>query len=81
VWGRGATGNRRLTGLLEVAWPARVAALNLGVALRTFGPPSGWPVTVAWWLVGLALGSFLLLTVAALIWRTGAERSGGSQAR
>jgi nitrite reductase (NO-forming) len=77
VWGRGAAGNRRLTGLLEVAWPARVAALNLGVALRTVGPPGGWRVTVAWWLVGLALGSFVLLAMAALAGRTVTDPSGG----
>jgi len=71
VWGRGAWGNRRLTRLLEVAWPARVAALNLGVALLTFGPrvQGGWAARVGWWLAALGSGSFVLLAGAALAWR------------
>ncbi len=65
--GRGAQGNRQLTRLLELGWPVRVVALNLGVVLRTFGPSSGWTVRTGWWLVGLGVGSFVLLSVAALV--------------
>ncbi|HZC99677.1 MAG TPA: hypothetical protein VFA46_05655 [Actinomycetes bacterium] len=75
VWGRGAWGNRRLTRLLEVGWRTRVGALNLGVALRTFGPQSGWAAEVAWWLVGLGVGSFVLLAGAALVWRVAVDAS------
>jgi nitrite reductase (NO-forming) len=69
VWGGGPWGNRRLTRLLEAGWQARVVALNLGVALRTFGPRDGWPAELAWWLIGLGVGSFVLLAGAALAWR------------
>lgn len=48
------------------AW-ALLAAVNLGVALRTFGPATGWTVPVAWWLIGLGIGWFVLLAVAAMI--------------
>jgi nitrite reductase (NO-forming) len=65
--GRGPQGNRRLTRLLELAWPARLVAVNLGVALRSFGPSAGWTVPVAWWLVGLGIGWFVLLLVAAMV--------------
>lgn len=65
--GRGALGNRRLTRLLELAWPARLVAVNLGVALRTFGPAAGWTVPVAWWLIGLGMGWFVLLAMAAML--------------
>jgi nitrite reductase (NO-forming) len=75
VWGRGAFGNRRLTRLLEVAWPVRVAALNLGVALVTFAPHDwgGWAGRVGWWLAGLGAGSFVPLAGAALAWRVAGE--------
>jgi nitrite reductase (NO-forming) len=78
VWGRGAWGNRRLTRLLQIAWPARMVTLNLGVALRTFAAPDGWIARVGWWLVGLALASFVLLTLMALGWRmvAGADPAG-----
>jgi nitrite reductase (NO-forming) len=72
--GRGALGNRRLTRLLELAWPARLAAVNLGVALRTFGPATGWTVPVAWWLIGLGIGWFVLLAVAAMVAARAAHR-------
>jgi nitrite reductase (NO-forming) len=72
--GRGALGNRRLTRLLELAWPARLAAVNLGVALRTFGPATGWTVPVAWWLIGLGIGWFVLLAVAAMVAARAAQR-------
>jgi hypothetical protein len=49
VWGRGAHGNRRLTAVLEVGWPARVAAWNLGVLLLTVGPGHGWTVAGRCW--------------------------------
>jgi nitrite reductase (NO-forming) len=65
--GHGARGNRRLTRLLELGWPARVTALNLGVALRTFGPSAGWAMLVGWWLIALGVGSFLLLAIAAMV--------------
>jgi nitrite reductase (NO-forming) len=61
VLGRGAWGNRRLGGVLEVGWPVRVAAVNLGVLLLTAGWAAGW------WLVGLGLGSFVPLAAVALV--------------
>ncbi len=64
-WGRGAHGNRRLTTVLEVGWPARVAAWNLGVLLLTIGPGHGWTVAGRW-LVGFGLGSFVPLGAAVL---------------
>ncbi|MFL6252102.1 MAG: hypothetical protein ACJ75N_16550 [Actinomycetes bacterium] len=63
VFGRGAWGNRRLTAILELGWPPRVAAVNLGVAALVAGPV---PV-VGWWLAGLGLGSFVPLAVVALV--------------
>jgi len=63
VFGRGAWGNRRLTGILELGWPLRVAAVNLGVVALVVGLPP----PVGWWLAGLGLGSFLPLAVAALL--------------
>ena len=65
VWGRGAHGNRRLTAVLEVGWPARVAAWSLGVLLLTVGPGHGWTVAGRW-LAGFGLGAFVLLGAAAL---------------
>ena len=62
VFGRGAWGNRRLTGILELGWPLRVAAVNLGVAALVAGP-----APVGWWLAGLGLGSFVPLAVVALV--------------
>ena len=63
VFGRGAAGNRRLTGILEWGWPVRVAAVNLGVVALVAGvaPAAGW------WLAGLGLASFVPLAVAALV--------------
>jgi nitrite reductase (NO-forming) len=83
VWGRGAGGNRRLTRLLEVAWPARVVALNLGVALLTFAShgEQGWAGRIGWWLAGLGSGSFVLLAGAALAWRVAQEARPGHPAR
>jgi nitrite reductase (NO-forming) len=62
VFGRGAWGNRRLTAILELGWPLRVAAVNLGVLALV----AGLPPAVGWWLAGLGLGSFPPLAVAAL---------------
>jgi nitrite reductase (NO-forming) len=62
VFGRGAAGNRRLTGILEWGWPARVAAVNLGVLVLV----AGWGTSVGWLLAGLGLGSFVPLAAAAL---------------
>jgi nitrite reductase (NO-forming) len=82
VLGHGPQGNRRLTRLLELGWPVRVALLNLGVALRTFGPDTGWTVRTGWWLVGLAAGSFVLLAIAALVRATVLDNSArGGQER
>jgi nitrite reductase (NO-forming) len=67
VFGRGAWGNRRLTGILELAWPARVGAVNLGVLAVVAAPAGGAVATAGWWLAGLGLGSFLPLAVAALV--------------
>jgi nitrite reductase (NO-forming) len=69
VWGRGAYGNRKLTGMLETAWPLRVAAVNLGVALLVTGSPGGWAAHAGWWLAGLGLGAFVPLAAAVLAWR------------
>jgi nitrite reductase (NO-forming) len=63
VFGRGAAGNRRLTGILEWGWPPRVAAVNLGVV----GLGAGGGPGAGWWLAGLGLGSFVPLAVAALV--------------
>src|SRR5215218_8729194 len=63
VFGRGAAGNRRLTGILEWGWPARVTAVNLGVLVLV----AGWGPAVGWWLAALGLGSFVPLAVAALV--------------
>jgi nitrite reductase (NO-forming) len=62
VFGRGAWGNRRLTGILELGWPLRVAAVNLGVLLVA----AGWASTAGWWLAGVGLGSFVPLAAVAL---------------
>jgi nitrite reductase (NO-forming) len=67
VFGRGAFGNRRLSGILELAWPLRVTAVNLGVALLVTRPAGEWPSTMGWWLAGLGLGSFVPLAAAALL--------------
>jgi nitrite reductase (NO-forming) len=76
VWGRGAHGNRTLTSALEVGWPVRVVALNLGVALLAFGPERGWAVLGGRWLAGLALGSFVLLAGAVLARRVVGDARG-----
>jgi nitrite reductase (NO-forming) len=83
VWGRGAWGNRRLTRLLEVAWPVRVVALDLGVALLTFAPRGerSWAGRVGWWLAGLGSGSFVLLAAVALAWRVVEETGQDEPAR
>jgi nitrite reductase (NO-forming) len=62
VFGRGAWGNRRLTAILELGWPLRVAAVNLGV----LGLVAGVRPAAGWWLAGLGLGSFVPLAVVAL---------------
>jgi nitrite reductase (NO-forming) len=62
AFGRGAWGNRRLTAILELGWPLRVAAVNLGVLALV----AGLPPAVGWWLAGLGLDSFPPLAVAAL---------------
>lgn len=66
IFGRGAYGNRRLTGILELGWPLRVAAINLGVLLLMAWPASGRVATLGWWLAGLGLGGFVPLAAAAL---------------
>jgi nitrite reductase (NO-forming) len=73
VWGRGAHGNRRLTGLLEAGWPLRVAALNLGVAAVTVGSPGSPLARAGQLLVALGLGSFVVLAAVALAWRPTGE--------
>jgi nitrite reductase (NO-forming) len=62
VFGGGAWGNRRLAGILELGWPLRVAAVNLGVLALVAGAPA----TAGWWLAGLGLGSFVPLAAVAL---------------
>jgi hypothetical protein len=66
VFGRGAHGSRQLGGILELAWPLRVAAVNLGVAVLVAWPASGWAPTVGWWLAGLGLGGFVPLAAVAV---------------
>ena len=63
VFGRGAYGNRRLARILDLGWPVRVAAVNLGVLLLVAGPATP---SVGWWLAGLGLGSFVPLAAVAL---------------
>lgn len=77
VFGRGAVGNRRLSRILERAWPLRVAAVNLGVVLVAW-PAGEWVATTDWWLagLGLGLGSFVPLAAAALL--TSHLRTGGA---
>jgi nitrite reductase (NO-forming) len=67
VFGRGALGNRRLTAILELGWPLRVGAVNLGVLVLLLVPAGGWVTGTAWWLTGLGLGSFVPLAVVALV--------------
>jgi nitrite reductase (NO-forming) len=67
VFGRGAPGNRRLTRILELGWPLRVGAVNLGVLLLVLVPAGGWAPGTGWWLTGLGLGSFVPLAVVALV--------------
>jgi nitrite reductase (NO-forming) len=67
VFGRGAHGNRRLTRILELGWPLRVGAVNLGVLLLVAGPAGGWAPGTGWWLAGLGLASFVPLAVVALV--------------
>jgi nitrite reductase (NO-forming) len=67
VFGRGAHGNRRLGAMLELGWPLRVAAVNVGVLVLVAGPSAGWPPAVGWWLAGLGLGSFVPLAGVALV--------------
>jgi nitrite reductase (NO-forming) len=69
VFGRGAYGNRKLTGVLEAAWPLRVAAVNLGVVLLVAGSSGGWVARAGWWLALLGLGAFVPLAAAVLAWR------------
>jgi nitrite reductase (NO-forming) len=64
VFGGGAHGNRRLTAVLELGWPLRLAAVNLGVLVLTLGPAGAGPA--GWWLTGLGLGSFLPLAAVAV---------------
>jgi nitrite reductase (NO-forming) len=66
VFGRGAWGNRRLSGILDLGWPARVAAVNLGVLVLVAGPADGGLPAAGWWLTGLGLGSFVPLAFAAV---------------
>jgi nitrite reductase (NO-forming) len=66
VFGRGAFGNRRLTEILELAWPLRATAVNLGVLVLV----AGLAPAVGWWAAGLGLGSFPPLAVAALVTAT-----------
>jgi len=69
VLGRGAYGNRKLSGVMEAAWPLRVAAINIGVALLVAGSPGGWAARAGWWLAVLGLGAFVPLAAAVLAWR------------
>ena len=69
VFGRGADGNRKLTGVLEAAWPLRVAAVNLGVVLLVTGSPGDWAARAGWWLAVVGLGAFVPLAAAVLAWR------------
>jgi nitrite reductase (NO-forming) len=69
VFGRGAHGNRKLTGVLEAAWRLRVAAVNLGVVLLVTGSPGGWAARAGWWLAVVGLGAFVPLAAAVLAWR------------
>ena len=81
VWGRGAHGNRRLTELLETAWPVRVAALNAGTAAVAAGPAGGWVALAGRTLIGLGLGSFVVLAATALVQRVLEDARPDAEAR
>jgi hypothetical protein len=49
--------------ILELGWPLRVAAVNLGVLALV----AGLPPAVGWWLTGLGPASFVPLAVVALV--------------
>jgi nitrite reductase (NO-forming) len=66
VFGRGAWGNRRLTAILELGWPLRVAAVNLGVLALVVAPAGGAVAAAGWWLAGVGLGSFVPIAAVAL---------------
>jgi nitrite reductase (NO-forming) len=76
VWGRGAHGNRRLARIVEAGWPARVAAVNLGVALLAVAPQGGTAGRAGAWLAGLGLAAFVPLAAAALASRAPDEAAG-----
>ena len=67
IFGRGAFGNRKLSGILDLAWPLRVAAVNLGVVRLAAWPAGAWVSTMGWWLASLGLGSFVPVAAAALL--------------
>jgi nitrite reductase (NO-forming) len=73
VWGRGAHGNRRLARIVEAGWPARVVAVNLGVAVVAVAPAGGAAGRAAAWLAGLGLAAFVPLAAVALARRPVAD--------
>jgi hypothetical protein len=52
---------------VALAWPLRVAVVNLEVALLVAWPAGQWVSTMGWWLAGLGLGSFIPLAATALL--------------
>jgi nitrite reductase (NO-forming) len=67
VFGRGAFGNRKLSGILDLAWPLRVAAVNLGWCCWPPGQPAnGCPPWAGGWPAS-GLGSFVPVAAAALL--------------
>ena len=66
VLGGGPEGNRRLTAVLDTAWPARTAALNSGALLLAL-PLGGFADRAAWALVLAGGGSFVVLAASVLL--------------
>jgi nitrite reductase (NO-forming) len=79
VWGRGAHGNRRLARIVEAAWPVRVVAINLGVAVLAVAPAGSPAGRAAAWLAGLGLAAFVPLAAVALARRPAPDTTPASR--
>lgn len=63
--GGGPAGNKALARILELGWPARLAAANIGVLLVALPPPG---LRIAGWLLAaLGAGGFVPLLAAATV--------------
>ncbi|GGT07192.1 hypothetical protein GCM10010271_07000 [Streptomyces kurssanovii] len=65
VLGRGPAGRATVQARLDVAWPARVSALNLAVPLLALPLPH-LATVVGWLLAGAAVASFTVLCASVL---------------